>query len=237
MTTPVVHDDQLDERLRRTLAAVAATVHEEATGEPGPAPERSKRRRRLLVGAGATIAAIPLAAAGVVGFGPEYVDRIPPANPIVSGTIDGERYWVVDGREIPRCAGFPSGIELIAESHNIVGQEWNTVGAFFGPPTRDGCAPRRTTVPPEHTYDADGGLRIGDGMVWMGALHPDVDEVRVSLNGGEPFEVDILEHEGGTYYLFEVPPGTDAFTLEHLVDGEVLQPLSGERIEHVLATD
>lgn len=237
MNTPVVNDEQLDERLRRTLAAVAATVHEEATGEPAPAPARSRRRRRLLVGAGVTIAAIPLAAAAVVGFGPEYVDRIPPANPIVSGTMDGERYWVVDGREIPRCAGFPSGIELIAESHNIIGREWNTVGAFFGPPTEDGCAPRRTSVPPEFTYDADGGLRIGDGMVWLGALHPAVDEVQVSLDGAERFEAGTFDHEGGAYYVLEVPPGTATFTLEYVVDGDVVEPPPGERVEHVVPTD
>jgi hypothetical protein len=237
MTTRVDPDDQLDERLRRTLTAVAATVHEAPAVDPAPGPVRSRRRRRLLVGAGVTIAAIPLAAAAVVRFGPEYVDRIPPASPVISGTIDGERYWVVDGREIPRCAGSPSGVELIAEEDNIVGQEWNTVGAFFGPPTRDGCAPRRVTVPPEYTYDSDGGLRIGDGMLWMGALHPDVDQVQVSLDRGEAFDAETFEHEGDTYYVLEVPPDTETFTVDYLVDGEVVAPPPGERSEHVVPTD
>jgi hypothetical protein len=231
MTTRLDHEHELDEHLRRTLAAVAATVHESAAGDSAPAPHRSRRRRRLLVGAGVTIAAIPLAAAAVVRFGPEYVDRIPPANPIVSGSLDGERYWVVDGREIPRCAG-PSGVELIAEVHNVVGQEWNTFGYVFGEPTKDGCAPRQSEEPPESTYYSDGGSMVGDGMLWMAALHRDVDQVRASLGGSDPFEVETFEHEGGRYYVLEVPPDTATFTVEYLVDGEVVAPPSGESAEH-----
>jgi hypothetical protein len=237
MTTRLAPDSELDRHLRRTLAAVAATVREAPADHPVPVPIRSRRRRRLLVGAGLTIAAIPLAAAAVVRFGPEYVDRIPPANPILSGSLDGERYWVVDGREIPRCKGAPSGIELIAEEHNVVGQEWNTVGAFFGEPTADGCAQRHPGNPPEHTYDADGGLQVGDGMLWMGALHPDVDQVRVSFDGGDPFDADTFRHEGGTYYVLEVPAGTGEFTVDYLVDGEVLVPPGGESAEHVVPGD
>ena len=237
MTTPVDQDHQLDERLRRTLAAVAATVHEEPADDRAPVPGRFARRRRLLVGLGVTIAAIPLAAAAVTRFGPEYVDRIPPANPIVSGSLDGERYWVVDGREIPRCGDSPSGVELIAESHNIVGREWNTIGSVFGEPTARGCAPVRPDEPPDHTYYFDGGLVVGDGMLWLGALHPDVDQVRVALDQGAPFDADTFEHEGGTYYLVEVPPGTATFTLDYLVDGEVVEPPSGERSEHVVPAD
>ena len=236
MTTRLDHEHELDEHLRRTLAAVAATVNEGPVDDSVPVPRRP-RHRRLLVGAGVTIAAIPLAAAAVVRFGPEYVDRIPPANPIVSGSLDGERYWVVDGREIPRCEGSPSGVELIAEEHNIVGQEWNTVGAFFGEPTADGCAPRLAHDPPEYTYNSDGGLMVGDGMLWMGALHPDVDQVRVSLGGGEAVEAETFEHEGGTYYVLEVPPDTATFTVDYLVDGKVVAPPSGASAEHDVPTD
>lgn len=234
MTTPVDHEHELAEHLRRTLAVVAATVHEDQAPDSGPVRRRSRLRRRLLTGAGVTIAAIPLAAAAMAHFGPEFVDRVPPANPIISGSLDGERYWVVDGRNSPRCAGFPSGIELIAEENNIVGQEWNTAGAFFGGSTRDGCNTRRINVPPEYTYDKDGGTMVGDGMLWMGALHPDVDQVRVSLDGGEPFDAKTFEHEGHTYYVQEVPPDTATFTIDYVVDGEVLEPLPGESAEHTL---
>ena len=234
MTTRTDHDQALDQRLRRTLAAVAATVQERPAGASVAAPQPSGGRPRVLVGAGVTIAAIALAAAAIVRFGPEYVDRIPPDDPIVSGSLDGARYWVVDGREVPRCQGSPSGIELVAEEHNVVGSEWNTVGAFFGEPTADGCAPRRADAPPEHTYYSDGGVRVGGGMLWMGALHPDVDQVRVSLGGGRPFDADTFTHERGRYYVLEVPPGTAAFTVDYLVDGEVVAPPAGDGAEHVV---
>lgn len=240
MTTTRPDDRRdLDQHLRRTLAAVAATVAA-TVPEPPPvvtpdAPRRPRRRRRLLVGAGAAVAAVPLAAAAVVGFGPEHVDRIPPADPIVSGSLDGERWWIVDGRDVPRCEGHPSGIEVIAEDGNVVGQEWNTVGYFFGAPTSEGgCAPLSGDEGPEHTYFSDGGQVVGDGMLWVGALHPEVDEVRVSLGGDDPFAAETFEHEGGTYYALEVPPGTATFVVDYLVGGEVVAPMSGESAEHVV---
>ena len=107
------------------------------------------------------------------------------------------------------------------------------IGAFFGGPTQDGCAPQRPTNPPEDTYHSDGGIKVGNVMLWMGALHPDVDEVRADVGGG-PEDVETFEHEGGTYFLLEVPPDTATFTLEYLVDGQVLVPPSGESIEHVV---
>ncbi len=222
-------DEDLERHLRRTLTAVAATV----TEEPIKATASTSRRRRLLVAAGVTVAAVPLAAAAIVNFGPEYVDEIPPPNPLVSGSIDGERYWVVDGRVPDHCEGSPSGVELIAEEDNLVGHEWNTVGAVFGEPTSDGCAPTEPTGRPEDTYYSDGGVVAGAGMLWMGALHPDVDEVRADLGQG-PKDVETFEHEGGTYYVLEVSPGTATVTIEYLVDGRVLVPPSGERAEHVV---
>lgn len=234
MTTRLDDEHNLDEHLRRTLAAVAATVQEGSADGSVPVPPHSRRRQRLLVGAGGAIAAILLAAAAVVRFGPEYVDEIPPANPIVSGHLDGERYWVVDGRQIPHCEGFPSGVELIAEEDNVVGQEWDTGGSFFGEPTADGCAPRPTEGLPEDTYYSDGGLMVGDGMLWMGALHRDIDQVRVSLGSGEPFDAVTFRHEGGTYFVLEVPPGTATFTVAYLVDGEVVEPPRGEDVEHAM---
>lgn len=223
------HDPELDQRLRRTLAAVAATVEEDASLVEKP----RRSHRGLAIAAGVTIAAVPLAAGAWVQFGPEYVDRIPPANPIIGGSLDGERYWVVDGRELSRCEGSPSGIELIIEENNLVGQEWNTTGAVFGSVSADGCASGRGGEPAD-TYYHDGGVTVADGMLWMGALHRDVDGVRVSLEGGDPFDVDTFEHEGGTYYLLEVPSGTATFTLDYLVEGEAVPPPAGEAREHVV---
>jgi hypothetical protein len=237
MTGRLHQERDLDQHLRRTLAAVAATVREDPADDSAPLPLRPRRHRRLLLGTGVTIAAIPLAAAAMVRFGPEYVDRIPPEDPILSGTLDGERYWVVDGREVPRCEGSPTGVELIVEQHNVVGQEWNTVGAFFGEPTGNGCAPRLPANTPAYSYASDGGLMVGDGMLWMGALHPDVDQVRVTLGDGEAFDATPFQHEGGRYYLLEVPPGTATFTVDYLVGGEVVPPPSGESAEHLVPSN
>lgn len=234
MTLPRDHDVELDERLRRALRAVAETVQEPPPIRSTEAPRRRRRRGRLLAGVGMGIAAVPLAAAAVVGFGPEHVDRIPPEDPVVSGTLDGERYWVVDGRDLPRCEGHPSGIEVIAESSNIVGQEWNTFGYFFGGPTADGCAPRRADDPADHSYYSDGGQVVGDGMLWVGALHPDIDQVRASLGGEAPFDVATFGHEGATYYVLEVPPGTAGFRVDYLIGGELVEPPDGESADHVV---
>ena len=237
MTTRPDVDHELAQHLRRTFDAVAASVTEDPPTDAAQSTRRSRRHRPLIVGAGTAIAAIPLAAAAVVGFGPEHVDRIPPADPIVSGSVDGERYWVVDGRDVPRCEGHPSGIEMVVEENNIVGQEWNTVGYFFGIPTDDLCAPRVTHEAPARTYDYDGGQTIGDGMVWAGALHPEIDQVRVSLDSGTPFDAETFTHEGGTYFVLEIPPDTDTFTVDYVTDGEVVAPLAGERAQHDMARD
>lgn len=236
MTALPDSDRELDQHVRRTLAAVAATVTEVPTPHAKLPARRPRRRRRLVVGVGAGLAAIPLAAAAVVGFGPEHVDRLPPADPIVSGSIGGEKYWIVDGRDFSQCAGHPSGVEVIAEDSNIIGQEWNTVGYFFGEPTRDwGCAPLAATEPPAHTYYYDGGQTVGDGMLWAGALHPDIDEVKVSFDGTTPFDADTFTHEGGTYFAVEVPPDTATFTVDYLADGQVVAPPAGETAQHTMA--
>ncbi|QIK66910.1 hypothetical protein G7072_11640 [Nocardioides sp. HDW12B] len=227
-------DHELDQHLRRTLSAVADTVRDEPADRPAVTPLRPRRRRRLVLGAAAAAVAVPVAAAAVVGLGPEYVDRIPPADPIISGSIDGERYWVVDGPDVPRCAGRPSGIMTLAEQDNVVGQEWNGFGYVLGPPTPDGCAPRTVDASPDETYVSDGGQSVGDGMLWAGALHPDVDQVRVSLDEAEPFDADTFTHEGATYFTVEVPADTAVFTVEYVVDGQVVTPPAGETATHTL---
>ena len=99
-----------------TCVAVSATLRRTASDASSAAAECSGSSRArhgdpraaALVAAGVSIAALAPAAAAVVRFGPEYVDEIPPADPIVTGSIEGERYWVVDGRETKHCIGHPS---------------------------------------------------------------------------------------------------------------------------------
>lgn len=229
-----MNNSELEQRLRTTLNSVAATVSE----APQPKAVRSayRPRRRMAYGIGAALAAVPLAAAAVVGFGPEHVDRVPPANPIISGIVGDEKYWIVDGRESPKCENSPSGIEVIAEDSNIVGQEWNTVGYFFGEPTKNwGCAPTSTNEPASNTYYYDGGQEVGDGMLWAGALHTDIDEVKASFDNSEFVAIDTFKHEGSEYFALEIPSGTSTFTIEYLVDGQVLTPPTGETAQHSMA--
>lgn len=225
--TTLDHDPELDQRLRRTLAAVAATVDEDLS----PVRKPRRRHRRLAIAAGATIAAVPLAAGAWVQFGPEYVDRIPPANPIISGSLDGERYWVVDSFHTDSCDQPMPGVELIIEESNILGQEWNTHGVAYGEPGTDDCGLRQP-ADPSATYYYDAGSQVGGGMVWMGALHPDVDQVRIALGGGDAFDADVFAHEGDSYYVLEVPPGTDSWTIDYLIDGQVVTPPAGDSREH-----
>lgn len=228
-------DRELGQHLRRTLAAVAATVTEVPLPYAEQPARPPKRRRRLVVGVGAGLAAVPLAAAAVVGFGPEHVDRLPPADPIVTGSIGGEQYWIVDGRDFSECEGHPSGVEVIAEDSNIVGQEWNTVGYRFGEPDEWGCAPVTADEPPANTYYYDGGQVVGDGMLWAGALHPDIDEVKVSFDGATSFDAETFTHEGGNYFAVEVPSGTATLTVDYLTDGRVVAPPAGETDQHTMA--
>lgn len=221
-------DRDLDQLLRRTLAAVAATVD----AEPDDVARPRRSRRRWAIGGGVAIAAIPLAAGAWVQFGPEYVDRIPPADPIISGSLDGERYWVVDGRDDPRCPNSPSGVELIVEENNLVGQEWNTTGAVFGYYSEDGCVTGRGE--PADTYFADGGVELSAGMLWLGALHRDIDGVRATFDSGDAFVVETFDHEGERYFVLEVPAGTSRFVVDYFVDGEPVAPPAQERREHVV---
>ena len=98
MTKPRMDDARLGRHLRETLHAVARTV----TEQPETHPSRHLHRCGADTGGGgagaigAVAVSIPVAAGAVVGFGPEYVDHIPPAGMIVEGSLDGQRYWLVE---------------------------------------------------------------------------------------------------------------------------------------------
>lgn len=221
-------DTELDQRLRRTFSAVAATVDT----DPVPwAVQPQRRRRRWVIGAGIAVVAVPLAAAATIGFGPEHVDRIPPENPLLSGTLDGERYWVVDAFHTDTCDRPMDGVELLIQESNIVGQEWNTVGYQ---PSGDGrCGTLTLPDDPSSAYYLDGGSTIGDAMLWLGVVPEDIDEVRATADG-DPVDVRLLPHEGAEYFVVEVPPGTVGFTVDFVAGGEVVAPPPDESREHVV---
>jgi hypothetical protein len=137
----------LDERVRRTLHAVAATVTEPAPAgaafEPAPdayPPARAGRtggrravKRPLRLAAVLLAIALPVTA-GAYLLGSEYVDQIPPRNAMVADDAHGERYWMIPGRVRDDCGQRASAVELVIEEDNSVGQEWNTMGIQYGDP-------------------------------------------------------------------------------------------------------
>lgn len=202
-------DPDLDRRLRRTLHAVAETV----TDEPSPVPartartdDRSRKRRRRV--AALALAALPLVAFAYV-LGPEYVDQIPPRDAFITGEAAGERYWVVPAFHADGCGETAPGVELVTESRNNVGQEWDTGGFAYGewtppPPGRDlrpseergqalesdepACVDIDESAwlaDPSRFAAMHGRLGADEAGPWITvlAVHPSVAEVRFSANG------------------------------------------------------
>ncbi|MGI8900104.1 MAG: hypothetical protein ACR2HA_04095 [Nocardioides sp.] len=97
MTTNLITERELDQRLRRTLRAVADTVETVET-EPAAVANRPRSGRRALFGLGAVAIAVPLAAGAIIRIGPEYVDKIPPDDVIVAQC---RRRPLLDGRGVP----------------------------------------------------------------------------------------------------------------------------------------
>lgn len=209
---------ELDEHLRRTLRAVAATVEAGSIA----APKRRRTGRRVMVGLGAAAVAVPLAAWAVVGVGPEYVDEIPPDNPIVTGSVDGSRYWMVEAFHKDDCGKPFPGVELVVEDRNIIGREWDThlitygnlamEGCRYDPPSNRGAEPSR--------WDSSAALVDGT-FVWVAAVHPDVTGVRVTIDGSSE-EVEVHPVDEAGYAVYEVPEDIMTYTVEVLVDGEVV---------------
>lgn len=232
MSPQLLTDAELDQRLRQTLRAVAATVE----GESSAAPRRRRRPgRRTVVALGAAVVTLPLAAAAIIGIGPEYVDELPPDHVVVAGSVDGNRYWMVEAFHKNECGQPEPGVELVVEHSNLVGREWNTLGLSYGEPRMSGGSPdagwcgydvSAALADPALSYA--GGTFVGDTFVRVMAVHPDVTAVRLSVR--EVTE-DITVHpvDGAGYAAVEVPADSAAYTVELLVDGEVV-PGSRQRL-------
>lgn len=227
-------DPALDARLRRTLSAVAATVTDAppATIEPEQrllaksasvtrSPrDRGRRRRWLAIGLASAV--VPLAAFTTLAIGPEYVDQIPPKNAFITGVEDGERYWVVPSFHKDSC-GRTFGVELMIESNNIIGKEWNTAGIAYGEPSEDVAAPGLGCyVYDEARWLTDPGRvsrlrqRLGgkdqDGdWITLIAVHPTVTTLRVSQDGRVTRDVQTQampgRPDGPRYAVFTTPAG------------------------------
>lgn len=217
---------QVEQRLRHTLHTVAGTVTADAHPVPAVAPgkdrrrSRGSRRRRLGLTIGAVAIPFVVAAAAMVHTGPEYVDTIPPGTIITQGTVDGDKYLLVETRRT-ECGQPVKGVELVEEDENLIGSEWNTTGTEYGEPKPDGCGFDTSRYLANPALYDDGGTVVGDSFIWMWAVHPDVTAVRIRADGFIK-DLPVYTVDGAGYALFEIPKGLTHYTAELLVDGKVV---------------
>lgn len=218
--------DAVEQRVRRALRAVAETVTDVETTAT-TAPEGAKapriRRRRVALAAGAAAVPLALAAAAILRQGPEYVDTIPPEDVVMSGSVGGSRYLLVESDRTDECGRPVTGVELVEESENLLGSEWNTSGYQYGELVETECGhvadPSRFLSDPA-LFEAS-GVEVGDSFVWVFAVHPDVTAVRITA-GGDAEDLTVYEVDGAGYAPYEIPRGLEAYTSELVIGGQVV---------------
>lgn len=221
MNTDNNTDAQLDQHLRHVLQTVANTVTAEENHVTAPASRRRtshhRRRAGLIIGA----AAIPvaLAAAAVIRSGPEYVDQIPRDTIIVTGSVDGSEYLLVETRRTA-CGKPVQGVELVEEFENLLGSEWNTIGVEYGERIDECRVDTKRYLANPALYN-DGGTQVGDSMVWTWAVHPDITGVRITTDR-DVQDLRVHTVDGAGYALFEVPKNVKTYTAELLINGDVV---------------
>lgn len=218
------HPQAVAERIRTTLQTVAATVTEDSFAAPGPQAGRRRPRRRGRVALGVAAVAIPvtLAAGALVHEGPEYVDSIPPERVVMSGTVDGSRYLLVESDRTDSCGNPVPGVELVEERENLIGSEWNTTGYAYGEETAARCdsvdASRYLEDP---ALFNSSGSPVGDSFVWVYSVHPDVDTVRITTADGT-HDLEVYPVDGAGYAPYEIPEDVTEYSSELVIDGEVV---------------
>jgi hypothetical protein len=226
--------DDIEQRIRRTLQTVAATVIEDAP--PQTAAARRRRRWRIALGVGAVAVPVALAAGAIVRQGPEYVDTIPPERIVMSGEVDGDRYLLVESDRAGECGEAVTGVELVEEDENLLGSEWDTTGYEYGEHVERRCGGELGHVDDTARYLEnpalfnDSGTEVGDSFVWIFAVHPDVDSVRIT-SGGHTEELQVYEVDGAGYAPFEIPEDITEYTSVLIVDGQVVP--GSEKTRHV----
>lgn len=227
MTNESNTEFQLDQHLRHTLQTVANTVTvEDSTmlaGSPNGRPDHRRRRIGLIIGA---VAAVPvaLAAAAFIQSGPEYVDQIPRDSIIAKGEVGGSEYLLVETRRT-QCGQPAQGVELLEENENLLGSEWNTIGEQYGERV-DECHVNTERYLANPALFNDSGTAVGDSLVWLWAVHPDVTAVRITTSAGIE-DLPVYKVDGAGYAMFEVPKDVETFTAELLINDEVV-PSSAE---------
>ena len=222
--------EAVEQRVRIALNTVAGTVTEERFATPpGPTVGRKpSRKRRIALGVSAlTLIPVGFAAAAVVNQGPEYVDTISPERIVMTGSVDGSRYLLVETERTDECGQPVTGVELVEEKENLIGSEWNTSAYEYGEHIDKRCAGRLNTVIDASRYLKnpalfnDSGAMVGDSFLWVYSVHPDVDAVRIT-SGDYAEDLTIYAVDGAGYAPFEVPKDVAEYTSELIVDGRVV---------------
>lgn len=223
--TDLLSSDDVGRRLRHTLQAVAGTVTEDDFADPTmpTVTKRPHRGRRIALGVGAVAIPLVLAAFAFVREGPEYVDTIPPSAIVMSGSVDGRRYLLMESDRDDECGQRVTGVELVEEDKNLLGSEWNTTGHEYGEPRDTACGYVNDTSRylKNPALFNDSGQMVGDSFVWVYDVHPDVTAVRITA-GNYTKDLKAYEVDGAGYAVFEVPKNLDKYTSELLIDDQVV---------------
>jgi hypothetical protein len=258
-------EPELDRRLRRALSRVALTVDDTAAApparpvaslSPATAAAPGRRRRRAAVAIGLTLAALPLIGFAYAKLGSEHVTE--PAiqrlreQALAHGGAGPNRYWLVPSFHDDACGQPMPGVELIVESENPVGGEWNSGGVGYGeqalpattglPGQTPGCPgydegawlkdPSRFALivsrPGRPDVAQHGGRGRGDWFL-VAAVHPRVRALRITTPGGPNQTVSTVprpERPRGPRYAVAVLPAKTTTTQITLLDGHG-SPLPG----------
>ena len=141
----------------------------------------------------------------------------------MTGSVDGSRYLLVESDRTNECGDPVTGVELVEERKNLLGSEWNTSGHEYGEYTETTCGYVIDTtryLKNPALFD-DSGAKVGDSFVWVYAVHPDVDAVRIT-SGDYTKDLKVYEVDGAGYAPFEIPDDLDEYTSELLIDGQVV---------------
>ena len=216
--------DTVEQWVRHTLNAVARTVTEDAfatTRQPSATPKTS-RRRRIGLGIGAVAVPVALAAGAFVHEGSEYVAPIPQDRIVMIGSVGGSPYVLAETDRTDKCGKPIPGVELVEERENLVGSEWNTSGYYYGEETEASCDYIDTSRYLENpALFTASGAQVGDSFVYVYAVHPDVDAVRITSDGYTK-DLKVYEVDGAGYAPFEVPNDMKTYTSELVIDGHVV---------------
>ena len=183
---------------------------------------------------------VVLAASAYLNEGPEYVKPIPPERVVMTGSVDGSRYLLVESDRTDECGQPVTGVERVEERENLVGSEWNTSGYEYGEHRDMGTGTGTETDAATKTDTdcgsvindtsrylknpalfTDGGTVVGNSFVWVYAVHPDVDTVRIT-SGDYTKDLRVYEVDGAGYASFEIPKNMKEYTSELLIDGRVV---------------